>query len=143
MAEGILRHKLSQHNLPHLVDSAGTSHWHAGDPPDSRAVKTAAQFGVDLSLLRGRQFTAADFRHFDLILPMDFQNLADILEMATEPADEHKVKLFLEFAGMKNISEVPDPYYGGMKDFLDLYRLLDTAAELMMQPLSNLKETKG
>ena len=75
MAEGILRAELEKRNLNHIeVDSAGTSNWHIGNPPDSRAIATAAKIGINISSQRARQITVKDFDEFDLIIAMDNDN---------------------------------------------------------------------
>src|SRR5690606_37521806 len=75
-ADGIFRHHLQKadwHKRVH-VDSAGTSDWHIGRAPDPRTVAAAHKRGYDLSALRGRQVTAADFNDFDYVLAMDKAN---------------------------------------------------------------------
>ena len=67
------------------VDSAGTGAWHVGEAPDERAAAAALERGYDLSKLRARAVTAADFSRFDYVLAMDQQNLANLQGMA--PAD--------------------------------------------------------
>src|SRR3954468_14707625 len=57
------------------VDSAGTADYHVGEPPDQRAIAAAQRRGIDLSGLRARLVTAADFRRFDYMLAMDRANL--------------------------------------------------------------------
>ncbi|MEO5565746.1 MAG: low molecular weight phosphotyrosine protein phosphatase, partial [Luteimonas sp.] len=49
MAEGALRARLQAAGLSGRVkvDSAGLGNWHAGQPPDRRAIKCAAGHGVD------------------------------------------------------------------------------------------------
>ena len=98
-AEGVLRHKLKQAGLADrvLVDSAGTYGGHAGDPPDPRARRHAQARGVDLSGLRARRVTEADFRRFDLILAMDADNLADLRSIAPDQASSSKVRLLRTF----------------------------------------------
>ena len=64
LAEGILREKA---NTSILVDSAGTSSYHIGDPPDSRMSETAKKFGVSIEDLTARQFVVSDFDQFDEI----------------------------------------------------------------------------
>ena len=58
-AEGVLRAKLRQAGLHTqvVVDSAGTHDYHAGEPPDPRAVRCAAQRGYELN---AKVITAAD-----------------------------------------------------------------------------------
>ena len=50
LAHGILEKKIIENELIHWkVDSAGTSGWHNGESPDSRAIQTAARNGFDIS----------------------------------------------------------------------------------------------
>ena len=55
--------------------------WHAGKPPYGPMQAAAKVRGIDLGDLRARQFTAADFDRFDLILGMDANNIADIEDL--------------------------------------------------------------
>ncbi len=134
LAEGILRSKALQHGLDVEVDSAGTISWHAGHPPDERSVAAGKKSGIDIGALRGRKITTADFDRFDLILVMDAQNYSDVAALARDAGDLAKVHLLLEFAGHGR-NDVPDPYYGTMQDFHDLYRLLDEACNLLITRL--------
>ena len=81
MAEGILRKKISDKKLNIQVDSAGTANYHVGEAPDSRAIRAAMHYGVDISHLRGRQFDQSDFDHFDRIYAMDTSNFRNILKL--------------------------------------------------------------
>ncbi|SDD09226.1 low molecular weight protein-tyrosine-phosphatase [Ruegeria marina] len=104
------------------TDSAGTGDWHVGEPPYGPMQVAAQARGIDLSDLRARQFTAADFTRFDLILGMDMQNIADI-EALRPAGNATPVRLFTEFAPETGATHVPDPYY--TRDFdgaLDLIR---------------------
>ena len=80
MAESIFRHMVEQAGLADEfeIDSAGTIEWHAGNPPDYRAIVHAGRRGYDLTPLRARQVVAADFGRFDWILAMDRGNLAHL-----------------------------------------------------------------
>ncbi len=117
-AEGVLRHKLEEAGLGDrvLVDSAGTIDYHSGDPPDSRAVEQARRRGYDLSGQRARQLRHRDFEDFDLILCMDRGHLSQLRRNCPE-ARRDRLRLFLEFAPDLGLSEVPDPYYGGLADY--------------------------
>ena len=64
-----------------VVDSAGTAAYHLGKAPDHRTQAEAAARGYDLSGLRARQVTMADFSEFDYVLAMDNQNLQDLRAM--------------------------------------------------------------
>jgi protein-tyrosine phosphatase len=109
------------------VDSAGTHAYHVGEPPDLRAQKAAQGRGYDLSGLRARKVSAADFIRFDYILAMDRDNLA-LLREACPPEHRHKLKLFLEYAANFDEDEVPDPYYGGAAGFEHVLDLIEDAA---------------
>ena len=129
MAEGALRARLLQAGMAGevQVDSAGTGGWHAGDPPDPRAIATAAAHGVDIAGLRARQLHAGDFDRFDWILCADRDNLAQA--GARKPVVSHgRPVLLLEWAGVGGGREVPDPYAGGPRDFTRAWKLVDDAA---------------
>ncbi len=127
-AEGIFRKLVEMQGLSdHIqIDSAGTSDWHIGQRPDSRAIEAARARGIDLSGLRGRQATAEDFKRFDYVIAMDHENYNNLSYLA-RPEQQHKLHLLLEFA--ENISEVevPDPYYGG--GFPQVFDLIENASQ--------------
>jgi protein-tyrosine phosphatase len=119
-AEAVFRDLAGQAGMDVVVDGAGTSDWHIGEPPDRRAQRAAAARGYDLSGLRGRQVSAEDFDRFDLILAMDRSNLAN-LQAACPPGARAEIKLFMDFAPDQPVREVPDPYYDNRFDHvLDL-----------------------
>jgi len=98
------------------IESSGTSGWHIGESPDSRSSQAALQRGYDLSNLKGRAFSAEDFNHYDYILTMDRANLKAV--QALRPAGYvGELALFLDFSSSQQVTEVPDPYYGGAKGF--------------------------
>jgi protein-tyrosine phosphatase len=104
-------------------DSAGTSSYHIGSPPDSRMTQAAKPYGIVLKG-RARQFIPADFDQFDWILAMDRENYRDILALATEDHHSHKVRLMCDFCRTYPDQEVPDPYYGGAEGFTYVIDLL-------------------
>lgn len=77
-AEGVFRKMIRDAGLESSVkiDSAGTHAYHVGEPPDIRAQQAARKRGYEIGDLRARQITQDDFREFDLILAMDWENLA-------------------------------------------------------------------
>lgn len=125
LAEGILWSKLKEADLDWIVDSAGTSSWHIGNPPHKGSISIAKENGLDISKQRCRQFSIVDFDDFDLILAMDSENYQNIMQLAKEKAQKDKVKLMLNYAYPKSNMGVPDPYYTG--DFQEVYDLLDLA----------------
>lgn len=106
-------------NIEHLidVDSAGTTGLHAGAQPDPRSLKVATMNGFTLTH-SGRQLTRKDFEIFDHILVMDMSNYENVLKLTENDEDRLKVKLISEFdPRFKDPRNVPDPYYGTLKDF--------------------------
>ena len=130
MAEGVFRARAEAAGLIVEVDSAGTSNWHIGKPPDARAVKAAAARGVDISEMRARQVTASDMIDFTHVLAMDQSNLTKLRAISscrTAPQS------FLDYAPGMGISEVPDPYYDDSFDTaLDL---IEAASEGLIRAL--------
>lgn len=114
------------------ADSAGTSDWHIGAPPHAPAITAAHQRGIDLSDLRARQFTAADFTAFDLIIPMDHANQSRV-EALRPPGNTVPVRLMLDFAPDVDQAEVPDPYYTG--DYTAALDLIEHAATGLLDQL--------
>lgn len=137
MAEGVFRALAAKRGLDVEVDSAGTGAWHVGEPPDGRGQQAALRRGIDLSSLRGRQVSAGDFEHFDLILAMDDGNLVDLRQMVSGSARE-RARLFLEFAPECGRREVPDPYYGGDGGFDDVLDLIEAASDGLADHLMQL-----
>ena len=136
MAEGILRARIDASPLAGRIeiDSAGTGTWHIGHPPDPRAIASAQAAGIDISELRSRQVRHDDFRHFDWLLCADRKNLRHVRALAP-PATAHRASLLLEWAGMPKPHEVPDPYIGKDQDFEAVRRLLERAADAVVERL--------
>lgn len=122
LAEGIFRAIVKKQKLSSkfFIDSAGTTNYHVGEFPDQRAVKVAEQNMVSLTH-RARQFVSNDFDNFDYILVMDHLNHDAVLNLGSDRSHPEKVFLFRSFdvesAGEYN---VPDPYYGGEEDFVEV-----------------------
>jgi len=129
-AENIMNHLLQQRQLAEQVfcDSAGTSSYHIGSPPDARMAAAAKQQGITL-VGQARQFQAADFNQFDWILAMDDQNYRDILRVDPTGQHHHKVRKMCDFCRHHPDQGVPDPYYGGQDGFRYVIDLLLDACE--------------
>ena len=144
LAEGLLRHAVSQQGLDGQisVDSAGTGNWHAGEPPDARAIAVAARNGVDISTQRARQIRRDDFHSFDLILGMDHSNVHNITRMAAFDGTA-TVDLFLGHA-TGDLRDVADPYFGTGGDFDVAYRDIQAGTEALATLLAgNISRTSG
>jgi protein-tyrosine phosphatase len=135
-AQGVFEHLVQKRSLTHLieVDSAGTSAWHIGDPPDPRSIRAALKRGYDLSHQRGRQVSFEDFREFDYILAMDVQNLHN-LRAICPPNYQGQLSLLLDFADHKHYAEVPDPYHGGADGFELVLDLIENASQGLLDDI--------
>lgn len=121
-AEGVFRSLMPQA----ITDSAGTAGWHVGKPPYGPMQDAARARGYDLSDLRARQFTVADFDAFDLIVVMDDDNRTDVERLRPSGAST-PVRLFTDFAPSSDMDHVPDPYY--TRDFDGALDLIEEAAQ--------------
>ena len=134
-AEGVLRAALARAGLERhvLVDSAGIGDWHIGSPPDPRAIVVARKRGYDLTGLRGRQVTSADFTRFGWVLAMDLSNLRALEEMRPASFAGH-LGLLLDLVPALGLREVPDPYSSGRESFERVLDLVEQAsAELVVR----------
>ena len=134
-AEGVFRALVEDQGLSETigVDSAGTSSWHIGQQPDSRAQAAARRRGIDLSTLRCRQVKPADFETFDYVIGMDRSNFADLSSLAAGARD--RVHMFLDFAPETGVKEVPDPYYGGDGGFDEVLDLIEAASKGLLEDI--------
>ena len=133
-AKAVFDWKLKEAALSLETDSAGTTGYHAGSPPDPRAQRIARQWGLDISGERARVVTSEDFTRFDAIFVMDRSNLDDL--RALRPADEHcRVELVMSLAPDYGVDEVPDPYYGGVDGFERVIDMLEAAADRLVEEL--------
>jgi len=108
-----------------VTDSAGTGDWHLGAPPYRPMQAAARARGHDLSELRARQVTAADFDRFELIVAMDTGNLR-ALEALRPAGNATPVTLFTDYAPETRADHVPDPYY--TRDFDGALDLIEACA---------------
>ncbi|MBD2092144.1 low molecular weight phosphotyrosine protein phosphatase [Microcoleus sp. FACHB-1515] len=133
-AENIMNHLIAEAGLSDQIicDSAGTSNYHIGSPPDRRMTMAAAQQGITMTG-SARQFVAADFENFDLILAMDKANYEDILAIDRTGKYRDKVRLMCDFCRSHSDREVPDPYYGGQSGFTYVIDLLMDACRGLLE----------
>ncbi len=122
MAEGVMRSLLGPAGLLDRVevDSAGIQA-REGEPPDPTAIEVAAEHGIDISALRGRQFELRDFGAFHLILPMDRDQQAH-LRFVCPPGEESRLRMLMSYAAPGEPADVADPYRRRRRAFLQAWR---------------------
>ncbi|MBV6303795.1 low molecular weight phosphotyrosine protein phosphatase [Candidimonas humi] len=133
-AEGVFRHMVAEAGLADVVgvDSAGTHSFHIGEPPDARAQAAARKRGYEISGSTARLVTPEDFREFDLILAMDWENLS-ALQQQCPKVYQHKLMLLMRFANEFEEATVPDPYYGGPEGFNKVLDYLEDACQGVLE----------
>jgi len=135
LLEAVARTRFAAAGLVTRIASAGTGGWHAGEGADPRAVEAGRARGYDLSHHTARQVRADDFDDFDLVLAADASNLRVLRERAPVVAHE-RIVLALRCAGIAQPGEVPDPYYGGVRDFEHVVDLSERIADGLIAKLS-------
>ena len=134
LAEGVFLAKARRRGVDgeFLVDSAGTGGWHAGERPDARMRAVAAHYGTRLEG-HARQVTREDLRRFDHLICMDEGHHRWLL---AEGAAEAKLQLLLDADASTPLRDVPDPYYGGPDGFEEVFHLVDSACEALLEALA-------
>ena len=138
-AHGIMLHLLSTeyNNLSStiFVDSCGIIDYNSGNLPDRRMREEAFKRGINLEH-RARCINKNDLINYDLIIAMDNENYEDIIYKG---GDKKKVKKMIDYIkDKKGYNEIPDPYYGGPKDFNLVLDLLEDGCKGIIQSLIEL-----
>ncbi|MBN9427787.1 MAG: low molecular weight phosphotyrosine protein phosphatase [Burkholderiales bacterium] len=134
MAEGVFRHLVRQAGLDEVVkvSSAGTHAFHAGEAPDKRAQSVAAKRGYDITDLRASKVREKDFDEFDMILAMDWDNLAALQQMVPKKY-HHKLQLLMRFATEHETATIADPYYGNAQGFEQALDYIEDACNGLLE----------
>ena len=135
-AEGVFQHLVNERGLQSYfyVDSAGTSAYHIGEPANSKSQKMANEHGIELRS-RARQFEQDDLDEFDLIVAMDRENLANIKSLDGSKDYEEKIVLLRDFDPNPGDGEVPDPYFGGMDGFKNVFDIVKRSCKALLDEL--------
>jgi protein-tyrosine-phosphatase len=108
MAEAMLKTMVPESLARNIdVQSAGT-HALEGYPAAPYAIRTMAEFGIDLSAHRARTLGSKMIEDSDLILVMEQVHVEIAQCLCPEKAD--KIHLLTLFGSDKSLPEVPDPY---------------------------------
>ncbi|KAB5546077.1 hypothetical protein PHYPO_G00067970 [Pangasianodon hypophthalmus] len=119
-------------NPPDYRDSGATSDWNIGSAPDDRSVACLKKHGIDTDH-RARQVTKEDFATFEYILCMDESNLRDLNKKANSVKN---CKAKIELLGSYDPKEqlvIQDPYYGSERDFEVVYEQCVRCCEVFLQ----------
>lgn len=147
-AEGIFIHKVKERGLSSYfyIDSAGTAAYHTGEPANSKSQAVANERGVHLPSI-ARRFEQFDLEEFDLILAMDSENYSNVKALDSRSLFATKIRLMREFDpkaigtgfldNTRHNLDVPDPYYGGLRGFHDVFEMLDRSCEVLLDELAD------
>jgi protein-tyrosine phosphatase len=133
-AEAVFRARAEAAGLEVHIESAGTSGWHIGEPPDPRSIEAGQARGYSFAGQASRKVTRADFGAFDYVLAMDGANVKALKEICPENYLP-RIGLFLDYAVNASIREVPDPYYGGDGGFTHVLDLIEQASDGLIAAL--------
>ena len=138
-AEGIFIHKVREAGLEDYfyIDSAGTAAYHVGEGANSKSQAIAHKYGVHLPS-KARKFEQYDLEDFDLILSMDYENYYNLQHLDTSGMHKNKIMMIREFDPAPGDGEVPDPYYGGMAGFENVFHILERSCENLLAHLKPL-----
>lgn len=134
MGEVVLRDRFEKYGLDISVNSGGTGNWHIGEDANPRTLQVLRQkdYFIDHT---AKQVDNSWFGRTDLFLAMDLSNRSNLLKLAGK-AHSNKVYMYRWFdedlthlpQDHPNL-EVPDPYYGTIKDFELVLNMVEKAAD--------------
>ena len=119
-----------------VCDSAGTIAYHEGEPADPRMKRHALRRGYKLTSI-ARRFKYEDFKNFDYIIAMDYENVAEIKAQDLNNEFWNKIHIMTDFASNEKYKEVPDPYYDGPEGFETVLDILEDACSGLLNEIKN------
>jgi protein-tyrosine phosphatase len=142
LAESVFRHLVRSRGMEDRfeIDSAGTSGYHAGDPPDPRSVATARSRGVEVTGA-SRPVSKRDLHEFDYVIVMDAENRSHIDRLRATVGGTARVHRLREWDPERSGLDVPDPYYGGARGFDDVHDMVERSCEGLLDHI--LKQDPG
>lgn len=137
MAEAIFAHivKLKGVDENFEINSAGTANYHIGSKPDHRTIQVCQSKNIEINH-RGQQISEKDLEYYDYIVAMDLQNLTNCKNLTTDVQLKNKVHLMREFSEPSQQLIVPDPYYGTITDFEEVYSILHNSCSALLENIN-------
>jgi len=135
-AEGVMQHIVNEEGLENyfLIDSAGTSAYHIGEPANQHSQIVANRHGITLRST-ARRFEQFDLSYFDLILAMDNENLEDLKLLDEYSEYRDKMQLLRDFDTEPDDGQVPDPYFGGKQGFENVFEVVRRSCQNLLEEL--------
>jgi len=138
-AEAVMNKLLKDNNFGDSisVDSAGTIDYHEGEQADARMRVYAEKRGYNLNSIARKFNPDTDFEKFDYIITMDDNNFEEIKAFDLDNKFTKKIYRMADFSKNPEITEIPDPYYGGKEGFENVLDILEDAAAGLMEKLED------
>jgi len=132
LGEAIFRDMICKKGLEKKieVDSAGTASYHIGGNPDPRTIECASAHQIPINH-KAQQFSTDDLEDFNYVLAMDHSNLEHILRKGGKL--NQNVFLMRHFDSLNKDGDVPDPYYGGMDGFEEIFGIIERSCQNLME----------
>jgi len=126
MAEKMFAHQLAERGLADAVrvTSAGTGHWHEGEPADRRAGQTLRGHGYPAEH-RATQL-GEDHLGADLVVALGRNHLRMLAQLGVPTERLAMLRSFDPRSGA-HAPDVEDPYYGTDADFEGVFTVIDAA----------------
>jgi protein-tyrosine phosphatase len=139
LAEGIFIHLARERGVldRFLIDSCGTGAWHVGEPADHRSIAIGRRYGVKVPSVARQVDAGCDFDRFHWLIAMDRSNANTLIRHGADPA---KVRLMRSFdpamQGRPDRElEVPDPYEWPGDGFDEVYKMLRSSCEGLLESI--------
>jgi protein-tyrosine phosphatase len=84
---------------------------------------------------KARQVRPEDLHDFDWVIAMDRENLHSLERMAGATGGDAQIQLLRAYDPDPEGEEVPDPYYGGVSGFENVYQIVARSCEGLLARL--------
>lgn len=125
MAERVARGWAARRGVDATFTSAGVSSEETGNPIDPRAVDVLTKAGYDASGHRAHRITAEEIERADLVIAAEPMHIQRLFQLAP---NAENLRLLNDYnPTMKPGKPLPDPWYGGPKDFDKTLKAVEAA----------------
>ena len=124
--ESILRHLVEKEGLSKEieVDSCGIGDWHIGEQAHPEMRKKAKVKGYILDG-RAKKFHRDFFKSFDYILAAEKSVYDHLVDLTDDSEEKSKIHMLTDFSEKYTGTDVPDPYFGGEKQYAETLGILE------------------
>ncbi|MDO5640328.1 MAG: low molecular weight protein-tyrosine-phosphatase [Neisseria sp.] len=133
MAEYVFRHCAAEAGVGQRIESAsaGTSGWHDGENMHKGTLQTLKQHGISNLGFTSSKVRKSDFEHFDYLIAMDDNNLAELERLFGRHPD--KIFKLTDLIPESGYDHVPDPWY--THNFDETYALVRAGSNALLKKL--------